>query len=75
MIIYTGHTSWNYDDQVAWGRVKGWEVANIGKRQSPIDIQTRLVKTNQDLTPLQLEVSYTSARTILHEKLKILQHA
>ena len=68
MIIYTGRTSWNYDDQGAWGKVEGWEVANIGKRQSPIDIQTRLVKTNRDLTPLKLEVSYTCASTVLHGK-------
>lgn len=46
---------WNYDDQSAWGKVHGWEVANIGKRQSPIDIQTAAVRVNEDLTPIQLE--------------------
>lgn len=48
--------SWNYEDQAAWGKVKGWEVAGSGTRQSPIDIDTSLVRTNKHLKPLVLQV-------------------
>ena len=70
LVLYIGHTSWNYDDQVAWGKMEGCEVANTGKRQSPIDIQTCLVKINGDLTPLKFEVSYMCRCTVLHGKLQ-----
>jgi carbonic anhydrase len=54
---------WTYDDQSAWGEVPGWEVANTGKRQSPINIQTADVVPNSNLTSLKLEVS--SSREII----------
>ena len=53
--------SWNYEDQEAWGKVKGWEVASSGKRQSPIDIDTHLVRTNKHLKPLVLQVRISAS--------------